>query len=138
LFKANILNIYLKTNMKVSAGVLIKCKSTSNFLLVKRSKLCPTPNTWSLVSGGIEDHEDIVTGLKREVTEELQIDPSIIEYNLKGIEEGDGTRFYYFLGFTDNEFIPTLNEEHTDWGWFDKSELPSPLYPKTGDKIKQA
>lgn len=124
--------------MEVSAGVLIKCKSTNKFLLVKRSELCSNPHSWSLVSGGIEDHEDIVTGLKREVTEELSIDPSKIEYNLKNIEEGDGTRFYYFLGFTDYEFIPTLNEEHTDWGWFDKSDLPSPLYPNTDKKIENA
>lgn len=124
--------------MEVSAGVLIKCKTTNKFLLIKRSELCSEPNTWSLVSGGIEDHEDIVSGLKREVNEELQIDPSLINYNLKSIEEGDGTRFYYFLGFTDNEFSPKLNEENTDWGWFDKTELPSPLYPNTDKKIKVA
>ena len=124
--------------MEVSAGVLVKCKSTNKFLLIKRSELCSEPNTWSLVSGGIEDHEDIVTGLKREVNEELQIDPSKIEYHLKGIEEGEHGRFYYFLGFTDNEFKPTLNEENTDWGWFDKTELPSPLFPNTDKKIEAA
>lgn len=124
--------------MEISAGVLVKCQSTGKFLLIKRSELCSKPNTWSLVSGGIEEDEDIVTGLKREVSEELQINPDKIEYHLKSIEENNGNRFYYFLGFTDNEFIPTLNEENTDWGWFDKKELPSPLYPNTDKKIDLA
>ncbi len=120
---------------EISAGALIKCNKSNRFLLIKRSKNCSEPSTWSLVSGHIEDHEDIVTGLKREINEELQINPNIIEYNLKSIEEIDNKRFYYFLGFTQSEFIPILNNENTDWGWFDVKNLPSPLYPNMFNKI---
>lgn len=39
--------------------------------------------------------------------------------------------------FTKSEFIPKLDHENVDWGWFTKDELPSPLFPKLIDKINK-
>lgn len=118
------------------AGVLVKARDTGRVFLMLR---CPSPNhglTWGLISGGVEVEEDILEGLKREVREETQIDPRIIDYTpISDEEERDG-RFYYYEGFTDSEFIPTLDHENLDWGWFDKDDLPEPLYPELDTKIE--
>jgi len=37
---------------------------------------------------------------------------------------------------THKEFIPKLDEENLDYGWFNINNLPNPLYPGTLDKIK--
>lgn len=118
------------------AGVLIKAKDTNRVLLVLRNSICDEPNTWALVSGGINDGEDVLEGLKREVYEELSVNPDIIKYDFNSTEKGDGFDFFYYEGFTEHEFLPILNEEHDDFGWFDENDLPSPLYPEAINKIK--
>jgi 8-oxo-dGTP pyrophosphatase MutT (NUDIX family) len=125
------------TKKRVAAGVLVKCTSTNKVLLLLRNDFGDEPNTWALVSGGVDKGEDILEGLKREVSEEMQIDPNIISY--KFIEhinvDEKNMDFYYYEGFTKSEFIPTLDHENLDWGWFDINELPSPLYPNIKSKI---
>lgn len=122
---------------KTSAGVLVKAKDTGRIFLMLRCSRASNPLTWAMVSGGIEEGEDKLDGLKREVEEECSIDPNIIEY--KFIEEitheDDGDKFNYYEGLTDSEFIPTLCDENLDWGWFDKDDLPEPLYPNIQGKI---
>jgi 8-oxo-dGTP pyrophosphatase MutT (NUDIX family) len=118
------------------AGVLIKAKDTNRVLLTLRSDKCSEPHTWALVSGGINDDEDILTGLKREVSEELGVHPDIIQYEYKHSESAHKMEFLYYEGFTEHEFIPILNEEHDAFGWFEENELPNPIYSKLGDKIK--
>jgi 8-oxo-dGTP pyrophosphatase MutT (NUDIX family) len=118
------------------AGVLVKARDTGRVFLMLRCELGTHPLTWALISGGIDDGEEVLDGLKREVMEECQIDPNIIEYELKYEEnERDGT-FYYYEGFTDTEFIPTLDFENLEWGWFEKDDLPDPLYPSIDKKIE--
>jgi 8-oxo-dGTP pyrophosphatase MutT (NUDIX family) len=118
------------------AGVLIKAKDTNRVLLVLRNNFCDEPKTWALISGGINKDEDVLEGLKREVYEELSVNADILQYNFIRIEEDNDLIFFYHEGFTEHEFLPILNEEHDDFGWFDENELPSPLYPKAIDKIK--
>lgn len=122
--------------MEKHAGVLIKAKDTGNFLLLLRCTESGNPLTWNGVSGGVEEGEDFLEGLKREVNEEIGIDPEKIQYTKAGEEESKNDIFYYYEGLTDSEFIPTLNDEHLDWGWFKKDDLPEPLYPNLGSKIK--
>jgi len=117
------------------AGVLVKAKDTGRVFLMLRS---PSPNhglTWGLISGGLDSGEDILEGLKREISEETQINPNIIKYNFIHSEEERGGLFYYYEGFTDSEFIPTLDYENLEYGWFEKDNLPSPLYPELHNKI---
>ena len=123
---------------RIAAGVLVKCTTTGKVLLLLRNDVADEPNTWALVSGGVDPGEDILEGLKREVNEEMQIDPNIITY--KFVEEfkveEKNMNFYYYEGFTNSEFIPTLDHENLDWGWFDKEDLPTPLYPDIKSKIE--
>ena len=119
----------------ISAGVLIQAKDIGNFLLLKRSIICNDPHTWGLLSGGIDKGESVLEGLKREVNEEIQIDPEIIEYQKIHEENSEYGIFHYYWGFTTSEFIPKLDEENDAYGWFSKNTLPFPLYPKLKDKI---
>lgn len=118
------------------AGVLIKALDTNRVLLVLRSNKCSDPYNWALVSGGINSNEVTLGGLKREVFEELGVNPDILKYEYICTEVEDDMEFFYYQGFTEHEFSPILNEEHDDFGWFDEENLPSPLYCKVGDKIK--
>jgi len=118
-----------------AAGVLIKAKDTGNVLLLLRNDMPRTANTWALVGGGIDKGENILEGLKRELNEEMSIDPNIITYKFIRTEH-TYLDFHYFEGFVETEFTPTLCEENLDFGWYPKDKLPTPLYPNMGDKIK--
>ena len=122
---------------EISAGVLIMCTKTNKVLLLLRSSEGRNGNTWSLLSGGIEDGETPLEGLKREVTEEISINPDIIDYKfINKIDTGDSSKeFHYYEGFTSSQFIPKLDHENTDYKWVSKDELPSPLYPKLKEKL---
>lgn len=117
-------------------GVLVKAKDTGRVFLMLRQDGGTCPLTWGMISGGIESNELILDGIKREVFEECQIDPEIIEYHFIHKEFEKEGYFYYYEGLTDSEFTPTLDFENIDWGWFDKTELPQPLYPKIINKIE--
>ena len=120
---------------KIAAGVLIQCTKTNKILLLLRAGGGVGAHTWNLVAGGIEKGEDVLDGLKREVTEEMSIDPDIIDYKYKNKEVDDKLDFYYYEGFTPTEFKPTLCDENVDWKWVSKDELPSPLFPNIQGKI---
>ena len=116
---------------RTAAGVLVKCIETNRILLLLRNDKGDEPNTWALVSGGVDPGENVLEGLKREVHEEMMINPNIIEYKFinKTHIVQKNMDFYYFKGFTKSQFIPRLDHENMDFGWFDKDKLPAPLYP---------
>ena len=120
-----------------AAGVLILCLKTDKVLLLLRAAGGRGGNTWNLVAGGIEEGETVLEGLKREVTEEMSINPDRIDYKLiKKVDiPEDNITFHYYEGFTNSEFIPKLCDENTDYGWYSKDELPSPLYPDLQSKL---
>lgn len=123
----------------ISSGVLIKCTTTNRILLLLRPKDAVNGGTWNLLSGGIENGETVLNGIKREVNEELSIDPNIIEYKYVGKEEEPEKNmlFHYYEGFTLSEFIPILDHENLDYGWFRKDNLPTPLFPNVEYKINK-
>lgn len=114
-------------DIKECAGVLIIARNTGRMLLLLRSEFCDAPLTWSMLAGHLKDGEDILVGLKREVEEEVGINPDIIDYYFIN-RESEG-KFNYFIGFTDSEFKCKLDNENLNYGWFSKDNLPTPLYP---------
>lgn len=117
---------------RVSAGALIQCTTTNKLLLLLRNDKNPS---WSLVSGGINENEDILEGLKREFKEELSLDPSMVDFQKINIDETDNHVFHYYHGFTFEEFIPILDHENLNFDWFEKDKLPSPLFDGMKEKI---
>lgn len=61
----------------VSAFIINENKE---FLMVLATKEDPSePDYWKIPAGGVENNEDLITTLKRELNEELGIDPNTIE-----------------------------------------------------------
>lgn len=123
-----------------AAGVLIKCRETDRVLLLLRAEGTHS-NKWAMVSGGIDEGEEVLAGLKREIGEEMQIDADNpktkidFDFKRKIVNTDKNSEFYYYQGFTNTEFIPKLDHENHDYMWCSKDDLPSPLYPGLIDKI---
>lgn len=117
--------------MKHAAGTLLICHDTGRFLLVKRGELGSFPGTWATVGGGIDHLEKPLDAAKRELYEETGIDSDQVRIKFEFFERSDvlGTDYYLFKGYCDDELDCKLNNENTDWDWFDMENLPNPLIP---------
>lgn len=129
----NRLNTHLLNNKKIVGGVLVKCMSTDRVLLLLRND--PKP-IWSMVTGKIEEDEELLEGLKREFVEELSMSPNLVKFNFIRTEVDKNVIFNYYEGFCEKEFKPILDYENITYGWFDIDNLPKPLYKGLFDKIK--
>lgn len=114
-----------------AAGILAVDKNSGKVLLIKRSPLCPQPNLWANVGGRMDPEEtDPRATAIREFKEEVQPDEPYELSRIPFFITNEGPlRFYTYIGFFKNKFVPVLNEENTDYGWFDLDELPEDLLP---------
>ena len=115
--------------MKESVGILIISRKTNRFLLLHRVN---KPLVWSLLSGKMDvKGETPLQTIKREIKEEINLDPNKVK-NIKKIGElRDNKLFHLFVGFVDDEFKPQLQvSELDDYGWYTLKNLPSPLHNK--------
>jgi len=117
-------------NIAQGVGALIYAKNTGRYLFLLRQG-SSWAMTWALPGGKIDPGETVVTGLAREIEEELGgriRDPKLIP-----IEKYTSTdeRFVYHTFFVsvDDEFIPVLNDEHLGYAWLPLSATPRPLHP---------
>lgn len=115
--------------MNKYGGVLLICKETNRFMLLKRSKKSSYPKTWSIVSGGIDKGENMLEGIKRELREETQIDSDNIKFEFFEHQNQLIPYFDFYLGYCEKELECKLDHENTDWGWFSMDNLPKPLFP---------
>lgn len=109
---------------KAGAGVLFYAKSTARYLVLRRSSFVKEPYTWSGVGGKIDPGEGPFETAKREVFEEMGVDPAA-RYFLVFVFKSDHHQFKYFnfLGVVDKEFTPTLNDENIDYEWVSWDDL---------------
>ena len=89
---------------------------------------------WNVLKGHIMIGEEPLDGSVREFTEETQIVlngiPELVNtYN----KDNGGTLYLYMLKGT-VKFVPRIDHEHSDWGYFDVNDLPSPI----DDWVKEA
>jgi 8-oxo-dGTP pyrophosphatase MutT (NUDIX family) len=117
--------------MKESVGILIIARNTNNFLLLHRAK---NPIVWSILTGKMDvEGESPLETIKREISEEINIDPNKIDNITKVGVVKDNKIFHVFIGFVDEEFNPNLKlDENDDFGWYNEKKLPSPLHKKWG------
>jgi len=110
-----------------SVGIIIIARSTNNFLLLHRAK---PPIVWSTLTGKMEKGEKPMESIKREIQEEIGVDPATI-HDIKKVGETEKPH-HIMVGYVDNEFgIPNLKlDENDDYGWFNESNLPSPIHPQ--------
>lgn len=119
------------------AGVLIKCLTTNRVFLLYRND--PNPK-WALMSGGMDKGESPIDTLIREIGEELDINAEDLikfKYDKTEFIPQKNRKFHYYKGFTMSEFIPKLDHENLNFGWFSKEKLPNSLYQGLKEKINR-
>ena len=82
---------------------------------------------WHVPKGHIQIGEDPLVGSVREFTEETQIVLNGIPELVNTYKKDGGGEFYLYVLKGTRKFIPRINHEHTDWGYFDVGDLPSPI-----------
>lgn len=118
--------------MSKYAGVAVV--SNNDLLLAKRivfykGELVPYGGYWSVFSGTIEENESPKEAAERELFEETGL---TIESPLEFVGKIDD--FSLFVTELDDIVHPTLNFEHTEYGWFSIDVLPQFPY-KIDEKI---
>ena len=83
--------------------------------------------TWHIPKGHIQIGEEPLAGSVREFTEETQIVLNGIPELVNTYKKDKGGEFYLYVLKGTTKFIPRINHEHTDWGYFDVYDLPSPI-----------
>lgn len=113
-----------------AAGVLFYSLKTKRFLFLLRNNT-RTKNTWGLPGGKINNDENVMSGLQRELREELGSYPSIIkQIPLETFTSMDDEfKYHSFIFIVENEFLPNLNSEHSGYAWAELEKYPRPLHP---------
>ncbi len=82
---------------------------------------------WHVPKGHIQIGEEPLAGSVREFTEETQIVLNGIPELNSTYKKDNGGEFYLYVLKGNIKFIPRINHEHSDWGYFDVGDLPSPM-----------
>ena len=104
-----------------TGGVLYYCNDKVLLCLGSRS------GEWNIPKGHIQIGEEPLAGSVREFTEETQIVLNGIPELANIYKKDNGGKFYLYVLKGTRKFIPRINHEHTDWGYFDVGDLPSPI-----------
>jgi 8-oxo-dGTP pyrophosphatase MutT (NUDIX family) len=113
----------------ICSGALIYSQATHRFLLIQKSS-GKHQGTWGLVGGTNLANENPWQGLTREIEEEIGFLP-IIKKTLpleKFVSNDSVFNFHTYFCLVENEFVPTLSDEHIAWGWFSLVALPKPIH----------
>ena len=110
---------------KVARGaVAVIVDENKKVLIVKRAPFKGSwmPNKHGLVGGGIEKGEEPIEAVKREIMEEsgLNIQHFVDSFN---IVSPPNTVDYVFIAKAPKNKEVTINEEHTEFGWYSLSEI---------------
>lgn len=113
----------------VCSGALFYAKSTRRLLLLQKSQ-GKHQGTWGLVGGTNLENENPWQGLQREVQEEIGFLPLVIKnIPLETFVSNDQVfNFHTYLCVIDQEFVPTLSEEHMAYSWSTVDWAPKPLH----------
>ena len=109
-------------------GVIVK--SEGQILLVRRSETAGKyPNFWAIPMGHVESGETSKKGAYREFYEETKLDIDI--NSLVYLTTLKDSRYNRILKLYTVELQgqpePELDEEHSDWGYYDVKSLPHPM-----------
>ena len=127
--------------MRIGVGAIVINKD--NKIFVGKRKDFPINNKWQMPQGGVNDGENLVVALKRELEEETSIKSIKIlkeidewtEYELpnyllgkiwKGKFRGQKQKWFIlkFTGTDDEINIKTSNPEFMEWKWENLENLP--------------
>ena len=122
------MDIRLSKKERKIGGIAIV--SEGEVMMVRRAENAGKyPNYWAVPMGGVEEGETFREGAVRELKEETMLDfnPQKLVY-LGIIKDGKHKRLVkLYKADMDGKPKPTLDHEHTDWGYYDKDSLPRPF-----------
>lgn len=127
------------TDKIVCSGALICSLNTKRFLLLQRTHVKQAGH-WGLVGGTNGRSETPWEGLQREIVEEIGELPNfykVIPLELF-VSNDEKFNFHTYLCFVDDEFIPTLNEEHSGYCWVEFGIWPKPLHQGLRNTLNNA
>ena len=126
--------------MRIGVGIIVL--NNQNRVLVGKRK-DNTGNKWQMPQGGVDEGEDFITAMKRELMEETSITnikiikeiDKIYQYELpenligiiwKGKYRGQKQKWFItrFLGEESEINLNTKNAEFIDWKWIEPKFLP--------------
>lgn len=117
-------------NQIICSGGFFLARDTKRFLLLHRTQ-GRTAGTWGLV-GGKKEPTDATPfdALTREIEEEIGKVPTIKKTIPLELFTSNDQNFQYntYVIIVDNEFIPTLNGEHSGYSWVNYDHWPRPLH----------
>lgn len=124
-------------NKIICSGALFYALKTKRFLLLHRTK-GKTGNLWGLVGGTNEACETPWNGLQREIKEEIGFNPEIKKtVPLETfISSDEHFNFHTYLCVIEEEFIPTLNDEHDGYSWVSLDKWPKPLHQGLANTLR--
>ena len=117
-------------------------KAGTKLLLLKPN---PEPNLiydYYVITGGVEDGESTEQAAKREISEEIGIEPLKIDslnisMSYLNKDTGDEVTEHCFAAQVDNSDI-ILNEEHIDYRWFSVREFEEKIWwTDSRDKLNE-
>jgi len=112
------------------SGGLFLAKDTKRFLFLLRDQ-GKTAGTWGIVGGKKEPSDaSVYQALEREIQEEVGTTPTIKKSIPLELFTSEDQKFCFhtYVLIVENEFIPTLNEEHVGYAWCSHNQWPKPLH----------
>lgn len=110
------------------AGCLLLSAYTGRFLFGQRSADVDEPLTWGGWGGAVDPGD---SSLRHTVTRELLEEAGYAKELLLTplcVYTAPGFKYYNFLGQVDDEFIPKLSKETSDFCWASWDEFPTPYH----------
>ncbi len=113
----------------VAIGAMIEDPSTGNVLLLKRTSDEDyfSGGIWEYITGRIDQFEDPIDGLRREIKEEAGIDVEVVKllsiYHIfRGEKIADNELVGIVFWCKAKSTVVTLSKEHTDHKWVTAQE----------------